>query len=209
VSVPIAVLAAWRPRKRRARVPSWRGGRRALAAVYARGLARKGGDALVRGVGLAILAGLAGALLVRNNGLAGVQAGVLASAVIAIVLVPATAGALLPLAEAHRAATDLAASLGVATRAPLAVVVAGIYAAAAGIASAVVIAVTGNIVTVPLALATAIAAGLMTVPALGGPPAKVVVRAIVATAVAVIGLGWLGATGAALALVTGFVAVLS
>jgi hypothetical protein len=209
LTVPIAVLAAWRPRRPRARVPSWRGSRRALAAVYARGLTRKGGDALVRGVGLAILAGLAGAMLVRNNGLVGVHAAVMASAVIAIVLVPATAGALLPLADAHRAAADLAASLGVATRAPLAVVVTGVYAAASAIAAAVVVVVTGNLLAAPLAVATAISAGLMTVPSLGGPPAKVIVRAIVGTAVAVIWLGWLGATGAALALVTGLVAVQS
>ena len=209
VTVPIVGLAAWRPRRRRARTPRWSSGRRALAAVYLRALLRKGGDALIRGIGLAGLAGLAGALLVRNNGLTGTHAGVLASAVIAIVLVPATAGALLPLGEAHRRAADLAASLGLPTRAALAVVVTGVYVVAGAIAAAVVAAVTGNSAVVPLALATAIAVALMTTPALGRLPAQIVVRAIVATAVAVIWLGWLGATGAVLALVTGFVAVLS
>jgi hypothetical protein len=209
LTVPIALLAAWRPRRRRAAVPRWAGGRRALAAVYARGVVRKGGDALVRGVGLAILAGLAGAMLVRNNALVGIHAGVMASAVIAIVLVPAAAGALLPLADAHRSADPLAASLGVATRAPLAIVVAGVYAIAGVVATTVAVSVTGNALIAPLVLATAIAIGLMIVPSLSGPPAKIIVRAVVATAVAVVLLGWLGATGAALAVVTGFVAVLS
>jgi hypothetical protein len=187
LTVPIVALAAWRPRRRRARTPRWSGGRRALAAVYGRGLLRKGGDALVRGVGLAALAGLAGALLVRNNDLVGTHAAVLASAVITIVLVPATTGALLPLGDAHRAATDLAASLGLSTRAPIAAVVTAVYVAAAMIAAAVAVAVTGNPTVAPLAVASAIATALMTAPA----------------------LGWLGATGAAVAVVTGCVAVLS
>lgn len=209
LTVPIIGLAAWRPRRRRARTPRWSSGGRALAAVYLRALLRKGGDAVVRGIGLAALAGLAGALLVRNNDLAGTHAAVLASAVIAVVLVPATLGALLPLGEAHRGAANLAASLGLHTRAPLAAVVTAVYAVAAMIAAAVVVAVTGNAMTLPIALATAIAAALMTTPSLGRTPGQIVVRAIVATAVAVIWLGWLGATGAALAMVTGVVAVVS
>ena len=209
LTVPIALVAAWRPRRHRARVPRWRGGGRALAAVYVRGLVRKGGDALVRGAGLAILAGLAAAMLVRNNGFVGTHAAVIASAVIAIVLVPATAGALLPLGEAHRAATALTASLGVSTRAPLAVVVAGFHACAAVIAAAVVVAVTGSAIVVPVAVMTELGIALMTTRALGGIPVRVVVRAVVATAIAILWLGTLGATGAALALVTGFVAVVA
>jgi hypothetical protein len=209
VTVPAVLLGAWRPRKARVRTPRWRSGRMALAAVYLRGLVRRGGDALVRGAGLAILAGVAGGMLVRNNGLAGVHAGVLASAVIAIVLVPATAGALLPLAQAQRAAADLAASLGLATRAPLAAVVAGVYALAALIAAAVVVAITNDVVAVPFALATGLAIALMIAGKLGDNPAQTVVRAIVSTAIAVIWLGWLGATGVALALVTGLVAVIA
>jgi hypothetical protein len=209
LTVPAVLLAAWRPRKARVRAPAWRGGATALAAVYARGLVRRGGDALVRGVGLALLAGLAGGLLVRNNAVTGAHAGVLATSVIAIVLVPATAGALLPLAQAHRDAAPLAASLGIATRGPLAATVACVYAGAALIASAVALAMTGEPLVLPLALATAVGIGLATTRALAGSPAKSVVGAIVATAVAVVWLGWLGATGAVLAVVTGIVAVIA
>lgn len=208
VTVPAVLLAAWRPRRRRVRTPRWRHGATALAATYARGLVRRGGDALVRGAGLAVLAGLAGGLLVANNQLTGVRAAVTATTVIAIVLVPATAGALLPLAQAHRAAAELAAALGVATRGPLVAVVVAVYALAAGIAAAVVIAMTGCVAALPLALATALAIALMTA-RLAGDPAKLIVRAVVATAVAIVWLGWLGATGAALAVVTGIVAVLA
>lgn len=208
LTVPAVLLAAWRPRKARVTAPRWRRGTTALAAVYVRGLVRRGGDALVRGAGLAILAGLAGGLLVHNNALTGTHAGVLAASVIAIVLVPATAGALLPLAQAQRAAADLAASLGLATRAPLAAVVAAVYVAAAAIASAVVVAITGEAIIAPVVLATALAIGLMTA-RLADNPAKLVVRAVVATAVAVVWLSWLGATGAVLALVTGIVAVIA
>jgi hypothetical protein len=148
-------------------------------------------------------------MLVRNNELVGIHGAVMASAVIAIVLVPAAAGALLPLAEASRAAGPLAASLGVAPRASLVFVVGGVYAIAGVIAAVVGVVVSGNVLIAPLALVTAIATGLMIVPSLGAPPAKIIVRAIVATAVSVIWLGWLGATGAVLALVTGFVAVVS
>jgi hypothetical protein len=118
-------------------------------------------------------------------------------------------GALLPLGDAHRAAADLAASLGLATRAPLAAIVVGVYAVAALIASAVVLAMTGEPVVVPLAVATAIGTALMTTRTLAGSPAKIIVGAIVAAAIAVVWLGWLGALGAALALATGIVAVVA
>jgi hypothetical protein len=209
LTIPAVLLAAWRPRKARVHVPHWRSGPAALAGVYARGMIRRGGDALVRGVGLALLAGLAGGLLVRNNGLTGTHAGVLAASVIAIVLVPAVAGALLPLGDAHRAAAVLAAALGTGTRPPLTAMVAAVYAAAALIASAVALAMTGEVIVVPLALATAIGMALMTTRALAGSPAKINVGAIVAAAIAVVWLGWLGGLGAALALATGIVAVLA
>jgi hypothetical protein len=209
LTVPIAVVGAWRPRWRHARTPRWSGGRRALAAVYVRAVVRKGGDALLRGVGLSLLAGLTGALFVRNNGFTGTHAAVLATAVIIVVITPATLGALLPLAEAHRHAADLVASLAVAPRVPLATVVAGIYGLAAGIASAVAVAATGNAWIALFAVSTAAAAALMIVPALARPPVNIVVRAIVAAAVTLIWLAWLGATGAALAVVTGFVAVMA
>jgi hypothetical protein len=209
LTIPAVLIAAWRPRKARVHAPSWRHGSGALAGVYARGLARRGGDALVRGVGLALLAGFAGGLLVRNNGLTAAHAGVVAASVIAVVLVPATAGALLPLAQAHRDAAPLAASLGIPTRAPLAAIVVEVYAIAALVASVVVVAMTHELVVVPLALVTAIGIGLMTTRALAGSPAKIIVGSVVATAVAVVWLGWLGAIGAGVALATGIVAVLA
>jgi hypothetical protein len=209
LTIPAVLIAAWRPRKARVRTPRWRTGPTALAAVYARGLVRRGGDAVVRGAGLAVLAGLAGGLLVHNNHLTGVHAGVMASAAVAIVLVPATAGALLPLAHAHRDAATLAASLGLATRAPLAAVVAAVYVIAGAIAAAVVVAITGEVAAVPLVLMTALAIALMIAGKLGDNASKTIVRAIVSTAVAILWLGWLGATGAALAVVTGLVAVIA
>lgn len=132
LSAVIALVATWRVRPRVARVPRWRHGRAALRGVYLRALRRRASDALVRGVGLAILAGLVAALVVRNNELAGPAAAVLGSCAIAIVLIPGWVGALLPLVEAQRASHWLASSLGVSTAARIAVlasVVAGVYLA--------------------------------------------------------------------------------
>jgi hypothetical protein len=89
------------------------------------------------------------------------------------------------------------------------VIVVGVYAVAALIASAVALAMTGELIVVPLALATAIGMALTTTRALAGSPAKIIVGAIVAAAIAVVWLGWLGALGAALALATGIVAVVA
>lgn len=70
LSAVIALVATWRVRPRIARAPRWRHGRAALRGVYLRALRRRASDALVRGVGLAILGGLVAALVVRNNELA-------------------------------------------------------------------------------------------------------------------------------------------
>ncbi|MGE5180443.1 MAG: hypothetical protein ACM31C_00190, partial [Acidobacteriota bacterium] len=113
VSLPAAAIAAWRPRPARARWPRWTSATRALAGVYARALLRRGGHALVRGAGLAVLAGIAGGLLARNNELAGAAAATIAASAIAVVLVPGWAGVLATLVDAHRAARWLAATLGV------------------------------------------------------------------------------------------------
>jgi hypothetical protein len=214
VVTAIAVaLAAWQPRKAKVRVPAWRGALRALCGVYARGLARRGGDAVVRGAGLAVLAGIAAALLVRNNGFAGAHAAVLAAVVIAIVLVPALVGVLLPLTDAHRSAAVVAQSLGISERARIAVLaanVATVWTIAAMLAAAIVVVWTGVVLAVPVALATAIGAALGTTRVLvrARDVARIVVGAIVATAVSVLWLGWLGAPGALLALATGLVAVM-
>jgi hypothetical protein len=122
----IAALAIVRLPPRRVATPRWRTDRTALLGIYARALRRRAGDALVRGAGLAILAGIAAALFVRNNDLDARAAAVLASAVIAVVLVPAWAGVLLPLVEAHRASAWLASSTGISERSRTAVLAAAI-----------------------------------------------------------------------------------
>nr|MBA3398108.1 hypothetical protein [Deltaproteobacteria bacterium] len=94
--------------------PAWRSQLAAMRAIYLRALVRRAGDALVRGVGLAVLAGVTGGLFIRNNGLVDGGAATLGAAVIAIVLVPAQVGPLVVLVEAHRATGWLAASLGIA-----------------------------------------------------------------------------------------------
>ena len=135
----IAAIASWRPRVRPAAMPRWTRDRQALRGVYLRALRRRASDALIRGVGLAILAGLVAALVVRNNALAGRDAAVLGAAVIAIVLIPGWAGALLPLFDAHRQSGWLVSSLGMSSAARvtvLASVVAGVYVVGALIAVA-------------------------------------------------------------------------
>ncbi len=111
----IAAVAAWRAPAGQPRVPAWRGALGALVGVHARALRRRAGDALVRGAGLAALAGAAAGLFVRNNELGdtGAAAATMGAAVIAVMLVPAVVAPLLALLEAHRAMAWLAASLGV------------------------------------------------------------------------------------------------
>jgi hypothetical protein len=143
----IAVLAMWRPRPRAHRVPRWSSAITALAAVYTRALLRRSSDALIRGVGLAILAGLVGGLMIRNNAASGERVAVLATCAISIVLVPGWAGALMPLVEVRRQAAWLAHSLGISRVSrvgALLAVVAAIYVAslAIAVASTTIIAAT-------------------------------------------------------------------
>ncbi|MDB4954629.1 MAG: hypothetical protein JWO36_2198 [Myxococcales bacterium] len=209
MTVAIAALAAWRPRARVTRTPAWRRDRQALRGVYVRALRRRAGDALVRGAGLAVLAGIAGGLLVRNNGLVGLDAAVLGSAAIQIVLVPASVGVWVPLVEAHRASAWLAGSLGiseVARIAVLAMIVSGVYVVAAAIAAAAAaITVGGSIETngwlVVLSLAIALCSGILTTRALVWAErsqqvaARVVSGAMVVAAISIVWLGWLGVVG--------------
>ena len=108
----IALVAAWRPRLR-TRAPAWRSRFAALRSIHTRALTRLAGDSLLRGTGLAILAGCVGGLFVRNNELVGAGAAVMGASVIAIMLVPAQVGPLLTLLESHRATSWLADSLGI------------------------------------------------------------------------------------------------
>ncbi|HUS30791.1 MAG TPA: hypothetical protein VMZ53_19910 [Kofleriaceae bacterium] len=133
----IAALASWSPRARTYRTPTWSTATVALAAVYIRALTRRASDALVRGIGLAILAGLFGGLMIRNNAATGAHAAVFATASLSLVLVPGWAGALMPLVEARRQAAWLAHSLGISRSSRLAAlyaVVAAIYVATMTIA---------------------------------------------------------------------------
>ncbi|HWU89268.1 MAG TPA: hypothetical protein VN253_18505 [Kofleriaceae bacterium] len=115
----LLALARFRPPPSRARFPTWDHPASALRSIHLRALRRRAGDALVRGAGLAVLAGAAAGLILRNNGLSGPSAASTGAAIIAVVLVPACAGVLLVILGAHRQTAWLAATLGIspATRA--------------------------------------------------------------------------------------------
>jgi hypothetical protein len=113
MTLVIALVAAWRPPRFARRTPAWRSGFAALRSIHTRALARRAGDALVRGVGLALLAGAVAGLFVRNNHLVGAGAAMMGAATIAVVLIPAQVGPLVTLVESHRATAWLAHSLGI------------------------------------------------------------------------------------------------
>jgi hypothetical protein len=138
LTIAIVLLGRWRPAPCRARAPRWSGAVPALCAIYARALIRRAPDAVMRGIGLAVLAGLAAGLVIRNNELAGTAAARLGASAIAVLLVPGWAGALLPLLDAHGASAWLAAALGIheaTRRATLAATIAMVYVTGALIAS--------------------------------------------------------------------------
>ncbi len=222
VAVTTAVtiaLARWRPPTVRARVPAWRTGGQALRQIHLRALRRRAGDALVRGAGLAVLAGVAAGLLVRNNQLVGEPAGVLAASIIAVVLVPAQVGAALVTLGAHRETTWLCQAFGLARTTQIAALVAAlaiVHVAAAGIAVIAAVAVAGpNPWLVPIALATAVGTALgearvmLAHEASVAVAARVVTGAILAAAAAVLCLSVLGAAGALAILALGATALLT
>jgi hypothetical protein len=226
-SLVLAVIAAWRPRPRRSTRPAWRSAHAALGGVYARALRRRAGDALVRGAGLAVLAGIAGGLLVRNNALVGREAAVLGTGVIEIVLVPAWVGVLLPLLDAHRASGWLASSLGISERARIAVLAAAVivvYLIAAAIAACAAVITLGGMPSqespsgtigwiAGLSLAIAACSGLLQTRALVWAErsehvaARVVSGALVVAAVSIGCLGVLGASGVLALAATAVVAI--
>jgi hypothetical protein len=200
----IALVALWRPRPPRA------GHVRGLAQVYARALTRRAGDALIRAAGLGLLAGSAAGLFVRNNELEPEPAGVLATAVIAVVLVPGWVSALLPLVEAHRSSAWLAQSLGISERSRWAMVgwtIAKLYLAATLVAIIPAAIILGDATTIlyvaGIALGTAAALAVIVTRLVMwaersvAVAARVVIAAMVASAIAVLLLGWLGAVGVA------------
>lgn len=216
----ICAVALWRGRPSRTGELAWGGPARALLGIYVRALRRRASDALIRGAGLALLAGGAAGLFVRNNDLDGAGASVLACAVIAVVLAPGWAGALLPLVDAHRDSAWLARSTGASEglrRAMLAVAIGLVYAIAMVIALGCAAIVVGEgpaaiwlpLVGLPLALGLALVTTRGAVWAEGSAftAARVVTGAIVASALAVLLLGWLGAAGAPALVAVGVLAV--
>jgi hypothetical protein len=216
----IVVVALWRAKPARVGTAPWGGPGRALLRVYMRALRRRAADAVIRAAGLAMLAGGAAGLFARNNELAAPQASVLATAVIAVVLVPGWAGCLLPLVEAHRGSAWLAQSLGIGERARVAVLAAAIgvvYVAATAIAVIVATLVLGDAETAAwlavIGMSSGAALGLIATRAVvwaersDAVAAKTVIGAIVASAIAVLLLGWLGAIGAAALVGVGVLAI--
>jgi len=213
-----AGLASWRPPRRRPSFPAWRRPGAALRAIHRRALQRRAGDALLRGAGIAALAGMAAGLLVRNNHLDGQPAGVLGASVIAVVLVPAQVGAAHVALTTHRETTWLAGSSGISRGARIAAlvhVIALVHLTAAAIAVVVAMVVAGGDPWLPvLALATALGTALLEVRAMliheASPTvaARVVIGAVGAAATAVVCLAVLGASGALATVATGAAALL-
>lgn len=210
-TLAVLALASWRPRSVRAGWPMWRRGGQALRAIHLRALRRRAGDAIVRGAGLALLAGGAGGLFVRNNGLAGEAAAPLGASVIAVVSVPAHIGVVLVIAGAHRETAWLARTLGIspATRAmALVFALAIVHLAAAAIALGAACTVIDPapatigwlaILLVAIAIGSALAAargvlGAEASPSLAG---RTVIVSVVAAAGAVLCLGLFGVAGGA------------
>jgi type II secretory pathway component PulM len=211
-------LALVRGRPPRVGALRWRGPLSALFGVYARAVRRRGSDALIRGIGFAVFAGLTAGLFARNNQLAPREASVLATAVIAVVLTPGWSGILLPLAEAHRDSAWLAATQGISESARVAVLAAvsvAIYVASSAIAAAAAIALVPDAASwiVPVALGACIGTGLAVTRGLvraqrsAAMAARAVIGVIVGSAIAVVALGALGASGVLAILLVGALAV--
>lgn len=204
-TVAVAGLASVPAPRLRATFPAWRRPGAALVAIHLRALRRRAGDALVRGAGLAMLAGGAAALLVRNNHLAGEPAGVLAAQVIATVVMPAQLGTQLVTLAAHRDTAWLAAATGIsrATRiAALVQAIAAVHLTAAAIAAIAAMAIAGAepwlpVVVLGTALGTSLGAARTLLASEASPtaPVRVVIGAIVTAAVAVLCLAVFDAAG--------------
>ncbi len=153
LTLVLLVLASWRPPALTSKWPGWRSEGVALRSIQLRGLRRRAGDALVRGAGLAILAGGAGGLVVHNNGLTEADAATIGASVIAVVLVPAEVGVLLVILATHRQTAWLAMSLGVSRAARIGALV---YAIGVVQLSATAIAVSTAVLVAELDVSTAL-----------------------------------------------------
>jgi hypothetical protein len=217
-TVIVVGLASWRPPRRRPTFPAWRRAGAALRAIHLRALRRRAGDALMRGAGIAVLAGLAAGLLVRNNQLEGETAGVLGASILAIVLVPAQVGVALVALGTHRETAWLAAASGISrvTRiTALVYAITAVHLAATAIGIVVAMVVAGGNPWLPvLALGTAFGTALVEVRTMlvheASPTvaARVVIGAMVAAATAILYLNVLDAGGALAMVATGAAALL-
>jgi hypothetical protein len=211
-------LASWRPPPARTRIPAWRRAGQALRGVHLRALRRRAGDALVRGAGLSVLAGMAAGLLIRNNHLLGESAGVLGASIIAVALIPAQVGPALVTLGAYRETAWIVQAFGIAPAVrigALIATVATVHLGAAAIAIAAAMVVAGVHPWLPLiafgtALGTALgeARTILTHEASPTIATRVVVSAIVAAAIAVVCLSVLDATGVLAILAIGSFAIL-
>ena len=209
-------LALIRARPPRVGALHWRGPYAALFGVYVRALRRRAGDALIRSVGLAVLAGIAAGLFVRNNQLEPIEASVLAAAVIVVVLTPGWAGALLPLVEVHRESAWLARTHGISEPARVSVLAAGsvaIYLTTSAIAAVVATIIIPDVWVPPVVIAIGAGLGLGVTRTLvraersQAMAARAVIGVIVATAIAVVALGALGASAVIAVIALGAFAV--
>lgn len=211
-------IASWRTAGDRPATPSWQRAGEALRGIHRRALRRRAGDALIRGAGLSVLAGLAAGLLVRNNQLTGTSAGVLGAAVIAVVLVPAQVGPALVTLAAYRETAWLAQAFGISPRdrvAALLATAATVHLVAAAIAAATAMVLTGPspwLAVLPLGVAMGTAlVEVRTVLINQASPQiapRVVVGAILSAASAVLCLTLLDAPGVLAFLAIGALALL-
>jgi hypothetical protein len=209
-TIVAVAIARWQPPALHPSTPVWTHPRSALRAIYLRALRRRAGDAITRGIGLSILAGMTGGLLVRNNELAGASAAVLGTGVISVVIVAAVAGLLVTLVDAHRSSAWLASSLGISpiTRAiALASAAAAVYLTSTAIAvvamsfvigaSSTVLWLALTAIAISLASALAVTRGLLAAEYSEVAAQKVVIASVLTAAAAVIWLGLLGLAGIA------------
>jgi hypothetical protein len=215
----IIALARWRPPTTRTRIPAWRHAGQALRGIHLRALRRRAGDALVRGAGLSVLAGMAAGLLIRNNHLGGESAGVFGAGVIAVALIPAQVGPALVTLGAYRETSWIVQAFGIAPAArigALIATIAGVHLGTAAIAVSAAAVVAGvhpwlPVIALGTALGTAFAEARTVLTHEASPTiaTRVVVGAVVAAAIAVVCLSLLGAAGALAILASGSFAILA
>jgi hypothetical protein len=210
VTLVILALARWRPPPLRSGWPGWKRDGAALRSIHVRALRRRAGDALIRGAGLSVLAGVTAGLFVRNNQLAGPDAAVVGASVIAIVLVPAEVGVLLVILATHRSTAWLAGSLGVTRATRIAAVIyaiALVQLVASGIAIGAAVVVTDasletacllGATSLAIAAASALGCTRVLLAAEDSPTvaARTVAGSVVVAAGAVLCLGLFGELGA-------------